>query len=294
MLKQRCLTFAVLALLFATASFALATDPVDVLIVDGQNNHKWADTSPVLQEMLEECDRFGTVDVATSPAKGEDMSGFRPTFADYGVVVMNYTGDSWPDSTKADFEAYVAGGGGLVIYHAADNAFPQWEAFNEMIAIGGWGGRNENSGPYLYWKDGETVRDTSPGRGGSHGPQNPYQVVTREPEHPIMKGLPPVTMHPADELYSQLRGPAKNVTILATAFADPTKNGSGRNEPVLMVIDYGEGRVFHTVLGHHVIQIQAVNFRATFLRGCEWAATGEVTLPCPEDYPGPDEPVIRE
>ena len=48
-------------------------------------------------------------------------------------------------------------------------------------------------------------------------------------------------MHVADELYSQLRGPAKNVTVLATAYADPAKRGTGRHEPSLLTIDYGEG-----------------------------------------------------
>src|SRR5438105_15606485 len=98
--------------------------PKKALIVDGQNNHAWKDTTPVLKKLLEETKLF-TVDVATSPAKGADMSGFKPDFAAYAVLVLNYNGDSWAPATKDAFENYVRGGGGVVISHAADNAFPE-------------------------------------------------------------------------------------------------------------------------------------------------------------------------
>ena len=66
--------------------------------------------------------------------------------------------------------------------HAADNSFPNWKEFNEMIGLGGWKGRNEKDGPYVYWKDGKIVRDESKGRGGSHGRPWEYKVVVREKE----------------------------------------------------------------------------------------------------------------
>lgn len=52
-----------------------------------------------------------------------------------------------------------------------------------------------------------------------------------------------------------------------------------------MTIEWGKGRVFHTVLGHAVIQIQLATFKTTFLRGAQWAATGDVTIPLPEGFP---------
>ena len=100
-------------------------------------------------------------------------------------------------------------------------------------------------------------------------------------------------MHAADELYSTLRGPAKNLTVLATAFADPATGGDGRDEPMLMTIAYGKGRVFHTTLGHAGVQLKSVAFIVTFQRGAEWAATGKVTQQVPADFPGPDRPSVR-
>lgn len=277
--------------------------PIRVLIVDGQNNHNWAGTTPVLKELLEETKKF-TVDVATTPTQDEKkadaeayknkMAEFKPDFSKYDVLVMNYNGDRWPKETEDAFEKYIADGGGLVIYHAANNAFSHWKEFNQMCAVGGWGGRNEKSGPYLYWEEGRVVRNPEPGVGGSHGPQWEFLIDVRDPEHPIMKGMPASFRHCKDELYDRLRGPAENVTILATAFADKEKKGTGRHEPQLMVIEYGKGRVFHHCLGHDVAQCRSLSFIVPFLRGTEWAATGKVSIPVPENMPGTDAPVFKE
>ena len=267
--------------------------PMKALIVDGQNNHDWKATTPVLKRLLEETDLF-TVDVATSPAKNESMDGFKPDFSKYDVVVSNYTGKDWPEETQAALMKYMGNGGGLVIFHAADNAFPNWKEWNEMIALGGWGGRDEKSGPMVRYRDGKVVFDASPGRGGTHGPQHAFQVTIREPFHPITAGLPEKWMHAKDELYSKLRGPAKNMTVLATAYAAPAQKGTGEHEPALFTIRWGKGRVFHTVLGHSPEQMRCVGFIVTYLRGTEWAATGRVTqVLVPDDFPTADEVSLR-
>lgn len=116
----------------------------------------------------------------------------------------------------------------------------------------------------------------------------------RDKEHPITKGVPDFWMHTKDECYSYLRGPAENMTILATAADTPALKEAGRNEPMLMVIDYGKGRVFHTTLGHDTEAFEGVGFITTLLRGTEWAATGKVTQEIPDDFPAEDKAASRE
>jgi len=275
----------ILSFVLGSVTPSFAADKLSVLLVDGQNNHKWEVTSPILIDILESTGRFH-VDRATSPPKGEDMSSFRPNFADYDVVVSNYNGTLWSEQTRKDFVAYVKNEGGFVSVHAANNSFPEWPEYNQIIGLGGWGGRTEASGPYIRFRDGEVVRDNTPGRGGSHGSRHEFVVTTFDEDHPIMKGLPAKWMHCEDELYDRLRGPARNLNVLATAYSDPETRGSGEVEPMLMTLEYGEGRVFHTVLGHDTVAMSSVGFQVTLQRGTEWAATGKVTLTdVPKNFP---------
>lgn len=264
---------------------AVAAPKLKALIIDGQNNHDWKGTTPGLRKLLEETGLF-EVAVATTPGKNGAMDSFKPDFSQCQLVVLNYNGTDWSKATQNAFEDYVRQGGGVVVFHAADNAFPNWPAFNEMIGLGGWGGRNEKSGPMVRYRDGKVVLDNTPGPGGTHGPQHEFLVEIREPNHPITAGLPARWLHTKDELYSKLRGPAKNLTVLATAFAAPQKDGTGENEPVLFTIQFGQGRIFHTALGHAAEQLRSVGFIITYQRGAEWAATGKVTLTrVPADFP---------
>lgn len=304
------------ALCFSTVS----ARPLKVLLIDGQNNHNWVETSPVIKTILEKTGRF-VVDTSTCPQalpkkpklnkqdknnpekvaefrKAMDRwnktmekakpineaawKAWRPHFNDYDVIVSNYNGQAWPEAMEQAFEAYMRQGGGLVVVHAADNAFSHWGEYNKMIAVGGWGGRNEKSGPMLRYRNGRWIQDHSPGRGGTHGKQVATHVVSHKPDHPIMQGLPEKWMHVTDEIYGKLRGPAENVTVLASSFSDTKDRGTGEQEPGLMVIDYHKGRVFHTIYGHAAEQMQGLGFQITLQRGTEWAATGRVTLPLPE------------
>ncbi len=278
-----------LLLLTAITLPALAAEKIKLLIIDGQNNHNWSGTTPVLKGILEKSGRFD-VAVSTTPAANSPKGAWavwRPVFKNFGAVLSNYNGEDWPQEVKAPFVDYVRNGGGLIIFHAADNSFPGWREYNEMIGVGGWGGRDEKSGPRLHWQEGRIIRDTTPGAAGHHGEAHEYLVEIRLPEHLIAKGLPAKWLHSVDELYDSLRGPARNVGVVATAYSAPEKGGTGRHEPMLMAIGYGRGRVFHDALGHDVSSLRDTGFQITFLRGCEWAATGNVTVPAPaaEDMP---------
>jgi hypothetical protein len=141
----------------------------------------------------------------------------------------------------------------------------------------------------IRFRDGKFVPDTTPGEAGDHGPAHKFQVINRVRNHPITRGLPTKWMHAKDELYAKLRGPATNLTILSTAYADPEKDGTGEHEPLLFTIGYGKGRAFNTALGHAneppLTAVECVGFITTFQRGAEWAATGDVTQPVPVDFP---------
>lgn len=288
---------------------------IAALILDGQNNHgAWPKTTMMIKKYLEDTGRY-SVDIARTKTtwQGEEWLAkyplndgverialkepkpdpdYHPDFAKYQVVISNlgFGAAPWPAATQKDFEKYVAGGGGFVVLHAADNSFGDWTEFNKMIGLGGWGGRNEKSGPYVYLdKEEKLVRDTSAGNGGSHGSQHEFAIVVRDAEHPITKGLPKTWLHTKDELYDRLRGPAENMHILATAYASTEQGGTGRHEPMIMTIDYGKGRTFHTPMGHADYSMECVGFITVLLRGVEWAATGSVTsTELPKDFPKPD------
>lgn len=292
------------------------TEKLKALIIDGQNNHvMWPKTTVMMKQYLEETGLF-IVDVARTAFtwKGEEylsefpLEGvgptraleepktdpdFRPGFSRYDVVISNFgwRAAPWPEATQRDLEQFVGNGGGLVIIHAADNSFPEWLAFNKMIGLGGWGDRTEKDGPYVYYNDaGELVRDTSAGRGGSHGPQHEYLITIRDMDHPITQGMPKQWRHARDELYDRLRGPAENMSIQATAYSDEAYKGTGRHEPMIFTVDYGQGRVFHTPMGHADYSMECVGFIVTFTRGTEWAATGKVTqTDIPGDFPTAEE-----
>ena len=144
------------------------------------------------------------------------------------------------------------------------------------------------------------VRDDSPGL-ATPPPEHDFAIDVRALDHPIMRGLPARWMHADDELYSQLRGPAKNLEVLATAFADPAKHkgASGEHEPVLMTIRYGQGRVFHTTLGHvgpkDVDPVTPLNCVASSSpsRWRRMGGDGNVTQPVPSDFPIADKASVR-
>lgn len=304
-----------LPILLAGALALLVAAPagakVKVLIVDGQNNHTvWPKSTAMMKSYLEATGKFEVSLARTQFTwKGEKWlprhalsdgkayenlpepktdPGFAPDFSRYDVVISNFgwKAADWPAATQQALENFVSRGGGLVVVHAANNSFPAWKAYNRMIGLGGWGDRSEKDGPYVYYdKQGQLVRDPQPGRAGSHGPQHQFVIEIRVPDHPITRGMPKRWLHTQDECYDRLRGPAENMTVLATAYSSPEFKGTDRHEPMLMVIGFGQGRVFHTALGHEDYSFEGVGFITTLLRGTEWAATGQVTLPIPADFP---------
>lgn len=282
--------FSLLLLIVMAISSACSHQPIKALIISGQNNHNWQVSHKVLKQILDNSGLFVTDIELTAPAGG-DMSSFTPDFSQYDVVVLDYNGDRWPAETDSAFLRYVQKGGGVVVYHAADNAFSGWEEFNRIIALGGWEGRNEKSGPYCYLKDGQIVLDDTPGPGGSHGQQREYPMHCFKADHPITKGLPDNWMHARDEMYDSMRGPANIKDLLYSGTTDRATGGSGKEEPLVFTVDYGKARIFHLMLGHcgptaeDNPAMQCAGFQTLLLRGAEWAATGKVKQRIPSDFP---------
>ena len=312
------------------------------LIIDGQNNHGiWPKTTVMMKDYLEETGLF-KVDVArtsftwqgphndndddlgaekrsrliqefpldggkvtTATEKPAPDPDFKPDFSSYDLVISNFgwMASPLPKETEKALELFVSNGGGLLLVHAANNSFPEWLEYNEMIGLGGWGNRTEKDGPYVYYdKAGVLVRDTTTGPAGSHGHQQEFLITIRDTEHPVTKGMPAQWLHAKDEMYDRLRGPAENLNVLATAFSDIEKNasffsplkGTDRNEPMMLTISYGKGRVFHTPLGHTDYSMECIGFITLLQRGAEWAASGTVTQALPNDFPTAEKTSARK
>lgn len=314
--KKYILFNAIFSLLLLTNTlYTYAAHPpkkVKVLIIDGQNNHAvWPKSTIMMKQYLENTGLF-TVDVERTKYlwKGEGQKqflplagvkgaseflkkpkadpDFSPKFCKYDVVVSNFgwRAAGWSEKTKEAFDQFVKKGGGFVTVHAANNSYPKWKNFNKMIGLGGWGGRNQKDGPYVYYNnDGKLIVDNSKGGCGAHGKRHEFPVTIRVPNHPITKGMPKVWLTTADECYAKLRGPAENMTILATGKDQNENAPTNRHEPIFIVTKYGKGRVFNTILGHDAVSFQSVGFITSFTRGVEWVATGKVTQEIPSDFP---------
>jgi type 1 glutamine amidotransferase len=303
-ISRRQFTRSCLAALAAAPTrycLALSVEPlprIRVLIVDGINNHDWKTATHGITEILTRTGLF-SVEVSTTPPREAPVAAWdtwRPTFARYNVVINNFnggdspTGIQWPAEVEASFETYVRNGGGLVSYHAGNNAFEPWQAYNEMIGLG-W--RPPSFGPGITIADDSQASVVIIPQGTGHGPGHPanldFQIHVRNTHHPITLGMPPLWMHPFEQLTHGQHGPAQGLTILTFAHSPVTN----QNEPMDWVRDYGRGRAYTTMLGHTWAgdpcpNLDCVGFQTLLARGVEWAATGGVTIPIPTNFPGPD------
>lgn len=282
----------ILGLAFMSRAAVMAAAPaapsaIRLLLIDGPDPaHNAAALSTQTADALKACGRF-EVKVVTAPAlkAGLDAwAAFAPSFKDHHAVILNYwVDDDWPDRPYEQLEKYVAEGGGLVVIHSALASFPKRESFSRMLGIV-W--RRQGSGVGLSFDAlGRLVRTPVPAnRKSGHGPLHEFRIDLRDQRHPITANLPQTWMHTRDELYDGMCGPAEKIEVLASAYSNRTK----AQEPALWTCTFGKGRVFSTVLGHDRTARQCVGHQVTLLRGCEWAATGDTSIPVPPNIPDAD------
>jgi type 1 glutamine amidotransferase len=258
-----------LALPFATT--APQEPPIRTLLVSGANNHDWEWTAPEIARALTETGRF-EVAITYEPAKALAEAPALAAAGKLQLIVLDYNGPRWGEAAEQGFLQAVTGGVGVSVLHAANNAFPGWTDYEQLVG--------------LLWRDGT-----------GHGSFHPFDVKVLVADHPITQGMTPLRLHP-DELYHKLwRAPGSEFQLLMSAYSDPKTGGTGADEPMATVATWGKGRVFHTPLGHtwkNVPQSRASwsdpQFRRLVARGSEWAATGAVTLaPEPLNHLGDEE-----
>ena len=263
----------VCVLLAATGPLAFAQAPkpkLQALIVTGQNtaSHDWHGTTPALRKMLEDSGRF---EVRVT----EEFRGAGPeTLAPYDVVILSYYDARkpelrWGERAENALLNYARSGKGIVVYHFATAAFDGWTEY-EKLCGGNWR-------PNF----------------GHHSARHDYTVTIRDSDHPVTRGMKATFPQANDELYANLKWqPEGAFHVLATAWDDhslykPGEKqpipGNGIDQPMLWTVKYGNGRVFVTAMGHDADAMKLAGFFATFTRGAEWAATGEVTIPVPAE-----------
>jgi hypothetical protein len=293
-MDRRCFTISTLKTSAALRFGALRQrGKLRVLIVDGINNHTWQIATAAIREILENAGIFD-IDVSTTPPAGSPAgawAAWKPDFKPYDAVVVNFNSGDGPDAvmwskpTRDAFVAYVSGGGGMLSYHAANNAFLLWPEYNQMIGMG-W--RPKSYGPSVHIGDHDEVIEVPAGQGfdPNHPPRLDFSIHVRDPHHPMTSDMPRVWRHPSEQLTHGQHGPVDGINFLTYARSPITQ----LNEPMDWVHTYGRGRVYVTMLGHTWAHepspdLECVGFQTLLARGVEWIATGQVTIPIPPNFP---------
>ena len=309
-MMRRSLVY-LLAIIFAglLPGFAKAgSDKIRVLIVDGFSNHDWRQSTLLLRGILNEAGKF-EVSVSTMPTMGSAAwKEWRPDFASYQVVIQtcNDNGGNgeldgleklpeWPEAVKQEFVKYVRNGGGVYIFHAAENAFVGWKAYEQMVGLS-W--RGADYGIAIRLTDAGKLVRIPPGVGGAtgHGPRGDV-LVTRLGNDPIHKGMPRAWMSPGLEVYYYARGPAEHLDVLA--YAEDNKPGQRMLWPVEWTTTFGKGRVYISTYGHvwdgdvEPASMRDAAVQTIIPRALEWLAHKPVNYPIPRDFPGPDANSVR-
>ena len=96
--------------LSASTSYAQKKVIKTMMIAGQDGSHYWRGACEAMKQILENSGMF-KVDFVFTPDFGGDINTFKPDFAKYNLVVVNYGGEVWPEPVQKAFENYVADGG---------------------------------------------------------------------------------------------------------------------------------------------------------------------------------------
>ncbi len=203
---------------------------IRTLLFTGGQIHDWRGNGDAIQAHLESAGMFDLTRV------NEDLSVLEAPHLDpYELIVFFYTVGEITDAQKNGLLNAIAGGKGWVGIHSAADSFRNCPEYRAMV------------GGFFV----------------THPRYRQYQVSVKDPEHPIMKGLPEEFMV-TDEQYILDYDP--RVHVLCTAL------WKGEAMPVAWTKSWGKGRVFYLALGHDAKACQQEIFGQLLVRGALWSA----------------------
>ena len=218
-----------------------AEKPIRVLIIDDKSPGYYADmhTEVTLRNIIRQDKRFRVVLVETAEVLGTDLP------FDYDVLLLHFKNSIEPKrnaAMKANLEKFVNEGGGLFVFHFACGAFEDWPDYEKFSG-----------------------RVWAPKKRG-HDDYRLFTVKIADKEHPITETLADFEI--MDELYTCLRDSEVPIRVLAEAVS----NVDNETYPMAFVLEKGQGRVFHTTLGHDDRSLSAGGFQEMIKRALVWCA----------------------
>lgn len=279
-----------------------ASKKIPVLIIDGFSNHARELNTQYITENLENTGKF-EVTVSTCPSQSEDKGlweSWTPAFEKYPVVIQTCNNIfkenelQWPDVAKQSFEAYVANGGGVYIYHGANNAFKNWKTYNEMIGLG-W--RDKDFGIALTIDEEEKVVTVAKGEGENtgHGKRTDILII-RMNNHPIHTGMPKSWLAADAEVYRYARGSADNLQVISYAQDVKTE----LNFPTEWIVKFGKGKVYNSTYGllwkdqQWPSNMRCSAFQQSMSRALQWLSGNQVDNFVEEDFSTKSKKVLRD
>ena len=226
------------------------------VILSGGHTHSFATSAPALAALLAEQGIESVVEMDPEAAIAR-LAETRPALLT--VYALRWTmrhgdkyapyrerwGFSLSANARAEVEAHLARGGGILALHTAVVCFDDWARWADIL-----GGR---------WVWGES----------SHPPYGTVDARPDEPNHPLLEGLPAFSL--SDEAYGDLDLDPSVQPLMRVRAA------GGDWHPALWTRTFAKGRVAVDTLGHDAGAFAHPTHRRIVARAARWASGAEVS-----------------